>query len=234
MPTDPLLFQDWEHYLRLTGSDALGDTRVGEIRIVTDPDEAERIVRSCRSGAVAKHGEIADYRIGVVYADPYIAVVRDLVEFPTGAFGTYIRVLPLERPYFGVCVLPFHADRLVLMRQFRHASRRWHYELPKGMLNTGESPPTAASRELTEELNATAADLRYLGNVYADLGLLGRPLAVFTAQISAPARVGGDYRSAGIGAYSQEEIRTFIRNDEIDDGMTLAALQLYGAKTAIP
>lgn len=44
---------------------------------------------------------------------------------------------------------------IVLVRQYRHAIRRWIWELPAGSLERGEPPARAARRESEEEIGMT-------------------------------------------------------------------------------
>jgi ADP-ribose pyrophosphatase len=226
MRANPIVLQDWERYLRLTRDDAKGNVADGEIRVIIDANEIEEVAAACFSGEVPTHAPITDYKIGIVYLDEYVAVLRDLVQFPSGAYGTYIRVLPSSAQILGVCVVPLHDGRVFLMRQFRHATRRWHLELPKGFAESGEPPRTAAARELGEETSAHPLRLRYLGDVYTDVGLLARCVQIFAAEVSEPAALGGDYGSASLASYTRIEVEDLIKTRQIDDGLTLSALQL--------
>jgi 8-oxo-dGTP pyrophosphatase MutT (NUDIX family) len=61
-------------------------------------------------------------------------------------------------------VVPLTADdRLVLIRQWRHAVQSWCLELPGGVMDPGEKDPVAtARRELLEETGHAAESWRYL------------------------------------------------------------------------
>ena len=77
--------------------------------------------------------------IGVLLSDPYIIVLRDLVEFPNKEKNGYFRII--NRADFNssksVVVMPFYDGKILLLRQYRHATRSWHLEIPRGF---GESP----------------------------------------------------------------------------------------------
>jgi ADP-ribose pyrophosphatase len=68
------------------------------------------------------------------------------------------------------CVLPLHQDKIVLIRQYRHAIDQWRYEMPTGGIDLGESPEEAAKRELAEETGYEATELVYLGDCYIKPG----------------------------------------------------------------
>lgn len=56
-------------------------------------------------------------------------------------------------------------DQLVLVRQWRHGTRRFELELPAGAIDRGETPEQAAARELLEETGYTAERITRLGEV---------------------------------------------------------------------
>ena len=70
----------------------------------------------------------------------------------------------------GVCILPFHGDRILLQRQYRYPIASWQWELPGGFVDEGETPAEAAKRELREETGYEADDLTSLGAFYPSFG----------------------------------------------------------------
>ncbi len=82
--------------------------------------------------------------------------------YPVLAVGVTVGILPLVE-----------ADRVLLVRQFRHLQRALSWELPGGGATPGESPEAAAQRELREEGGYRAADITFLtrfhpSNAYLD------------------------------------------------------------------
>ena len=84
------------------------------------------------------------------------------------------RAYPVLHVGLTVGVLPVvDADRVLLIRQFRHLERGYSWELPGGGGRAGESPETAAQRELREEGGYRAGRLTLLcrfrpSNAYLD------------------------------------------------------------------
>ncbi|MEU1038221.1 NUDIX hydrolase [Streptomyces sp. NPDC005907] len=229
---------------RLAAYDALREKRPdmfvnppgGAIDILLDRTDQERVAREASELAVA-HGfaeESGD--IGVVYRDPYVRMLRDAVRFPSGRTGTYIRVIP-ESDAPGAAVLPVLSDgRLVLLHHFRHASRGWHWEIPRGFGSPGEDGSTAARRELREELGCDTDDLTYLGPMSSDTGLQAGHDELYLARIDAAAfrdDPSPDAREEGIGgirALPLKEFESMLVGGRISDAYTLAAYGLARAR----
>lgn len=84
---------------------------------------------------------------------------EDVWRLPTGAEKTY----PILHVGLTVGVVPFvDAERVLLVRQFRHLARADSWELPGGGGRPGETPEEAAQRELREEGGYRAGRLTFL------------------------------------------------------------------------
>ena len=161
---------------------------------------------------------------GVMYADPYFMLVKDAVRFPDRSFGVYSRLLtPIGRPD-GIAVLPLLGEDLVLIKHFRHATRQFHWEIPRGYGEPGLSPEDTVRQELREELGAVASEVITFGRLYSDTGLVGGGINTFAARIG---HVGVLEAREGIVAHkvlSSSQINKAIANGEINDGITLGLI----------
>jgi ADP-ribose pyrophosphatase len=75
---------------------------------------------------------------------------------------------------------------LLLVRQYRPAVGAETLELPSGHIEEGESPETAARRELAEETGFTAERLELLGAMIPDTGRIANRLWCFYADNVTP------------------------------------------------
>jgi ADP-ribose pyrophosphatase len=154
----------------------------------------------------------------------------DEVELPSGARAT----LALLKHPGGAAVLPFlDAERVVLLRQFRHAAGGVIWEIPAGKLDHGEDPAVCAARELTEETGYRAGRLERLGAIILTPGYSDERIHLFCAF---------DLR-AGESATEAHEVLTsevvpfaraleMIERGEIEDAKSVAALSLAARRGA--
>ena len=94
---------------------------------------------------------------------PIFRVSEHEAEHPrTGSVRPYVT---LEAPDWVNLVALTPEGEMVLVRQWRHGTRRFELELPAGAIEDGESPEQAAARELLEETGYSAAAISRLGEV---------------------------------------------------------------------
>jgi len=106
-----------------------------------------------RSWTLLGSRDIADHRIFRIRYDRYRFE-------PTGAEGDFVVMDSAD----WVNVVPLTADgQVILVRQYRHGTRRLSLEIPGGMIDADESPAAAAARELKEETGFVSQRIRLLG-----------------------------------------------------------------------
>ncbi|MBR1423771.1 MAG: NUDIX hydrolase [Ruminococcus sp.] len=92
-----------------------------------------------------------------------IHLTRDKVELDDGTQATREVI---HHPG-GVCIAALDDDEnLYLVKQFRYPFSQVLTELPAGKLEYGEDPLECGTRELKEEVGATAETMTYLGCLY--------------------------------------------------------------------
>ena len=163
--------------------------------------------------------------IGVILNDPYIVVLRDLVEFPGGRIGSYFRVINQAdlRGGQGVVVLAEMDKRFLLLNQYRHPTRSWSYEIPRGFGEPEVKAEEQAVNEIREEVGGEIDELVDLGIYHSNTGLEGNKIKLFYTKLKT---VGGPMLEEGIESIlwvSLVELEKMITNAEITDGFTIAA-----------
>jgi len=151
-----------------------GDSTKGEIEILTDPEKMAAIEKS----------QARD--VGVVWRDKYWLWINDACRFPSGHEGIYARILWVKSltGVPGVAVMPVLPNgKIVLNCNYRHATRSWEIELPRGIINVGETPETAAQREALEETGMVVDSLVRLGEIPPDSGVITSIIPIFMAKV---------------------------------------------------
>lgn len=165
--------------------------------------------------------------MGLVYDNrPYFMVLADLCGREEKEFS-YARVVYPQAGSNGSVALPMRGDMFCLLRIFRHAPRKEFLEFPRGFAEKDLTPEENIKKELSEELGAQVADVRFLGNVRADTGLSAGQAQVFLAELT---NVSAPSVEEGIRGYvwlSEKEMEEKIAAGEIEDGFTLSAWALY-------
>jgi ADP-ribose pyrophosphatase len=113
-----------------------------------------------------------------IYDGRVIKVSVDTVELPNG------HRLPLEivrHPGGAAVVAIDDADRICILRQFRHAAGGFIYELPAGKLEPNEPPDVTARRELVEEAAVEAAEWSSLGAYFSSPGVFTEVIHLYLA-----------------------------------------------------
>lgn len=167
--------------------------------------------------------------VGVAFRDQYVLMLRDAVRFSDGSLGTYIRMVDTTPEELGVVIIPVWQGQVLLIQHFRHATRRWHLEIPRGFGSTANKQQDAM-RELTEEIGASGISLTDLGEMYPDAGASNGRVALFLAYVEAygkPEQVEGIKEICPVGI---SEFEQMISDSVLDDGYLLAAYARAKAK----
>lgn len=167
-----------------------GCWKLGEIEIATQPEEIKRIEKfvSQRFIRMGYPEEIAQKysACGIVAEDHYWIWIRDAVTFPGGIPGTYDRIIRKSElsGVHGTVILPVLENKKILVIvNFRHATRSWEMELPRGARKNQETPEQTAARQLDEETGCLAKEFTYLGDVAPSTSIINGTIPVYFARI---------------------------------------------------
>ena len=197
--------------------------------------ESHRYVGSAAKGEIEFLSGV-DEPLPIVFENKYVTIVEDPVMFPSGKQGSYLRIfetgdLAGQR---GVVVLPRAQGKFYLVKIFRHATRSWHLELPRGFADPGCTSEENARREIKEELGVSVIDLTKVGSVCPNSGMAVSKVDIILAELEEePNLEKADLETEAILSYQRfdaEELWTLIQSGGIDDGFTLSALMLASCK----
>ncbi len=165
-------------------------------------------------------------KIGVIFQDKYITLIRDLVKFPNGNVSTYNRLVNtsiLQSGGAGTVILPIVGNKILLIKIFRHPLRRWSIELPRGFGEKDLSPEEIAHKEIAEEIHGKIKQVVPLGIINNNTGLEGNDIQIYLAYLE---NLGEPNYSEGIDKTILVNIIEFedmIAQGQITDGFTISA-----------
>ena len=205
---------EWEKYIELIKERPRLFANNGNIKIVFD----ERIVENYQIETGKK--------IGVLYDSEYNMLVVDLVYEVEGKYFSYERILPKVKEG-AVVIVPKYKDKYILLKQYRHAMRDIQYAFPRGFGEEDLNSEENVVKEIYEELNARAMNIKYLGSVIADSGLVGNKVSVYECEIDCYAQKEANEGIVDIIEVSYDELTEMVKQADIDDGFTLSAITMF-------
>ncbi|HLZ92103.1 MAG TPA: NUDIX hydrolase [Candidatus Acidoferrum sp.] len=161
----------------------------------------------------------------MIYKGPVFGVRRDEVLEPGG-----VRAVREVITHPGsVVVLPVLPDgRILLIRQYRHATRQYLWELVAGRIDAGENVKQAAARELIEETGYRAKQFRVFLDVFPTPGFLEERMYILLAEklMAGEAEPEEDERITA-KAFRAAELERMIRRNVLRDAKSIAGLLYY-------
>lgn len=129
-------------------------------------------------------------------------------------------------------IVPVFADNTVaLVRQYRHAAKKYLLEIPAGTLEENESPEEGAKREVEEEIGAAAGKVEKLTEFFVSPGFLTEKMYVFLATDLRETEQNLDKDEfLSIEKFTFPQIFELIKNGEIEDAKTMVGVILAGAR----
>ena len=192
-------------------------------------DEAECRVQQALLWEKARKNNEPEYwyDIGVLAEDKWVFVLRDLVRFPNGKIGGYIRIL--NRASQVVCdgkdvvILPLYNQKVLLLHHFRHDDRRWHWEAPRGFGEKTISPEDNARKEMSEE---TGLSISRLVRLNRPSGSWEEPIVYFFAETHGVIQGDAGEGIEGYRLIPVEDLDNVVTAGDIDDFFTCKAILL--------
>ena len=128
----------------------------------------------------------------------------------------------------SVVVAPWDGERVVLIRQYRHAAGRPLLELPAGKLDVGGEPPEqTARRECVEEVGLDPGRLVFLHGCYLSPGFTDEYCRIYLATDLSPAPAqphGFEEESSSVVRLAPGEVRRRLDNAGFENAPTIIGL----------
>lgn len=164
-------------------------------------------------------------RSKIIYKGPVFGVRRDEVLEPGG-----LRAVREVITHPGsVVVLPVLPDgRILLIRQYRYATRQYLWELVAGRIDSGETVREAAARELIEETGYRAKRFRVFLDVFPTPGFLEERMYILLAeQLTAGQAQPEEDEKITAKAFGRADLERMIETNVLRDAKTIAGLLYY-------
>jgi ADP-ribose pyrophosphatase len=168
-------------------------------------------------------GKKGDRKVKNIFKGRVLTLNVETVTLPNGAKAE----LELIRHPGAAAVVPIKDDgTVVLIRQYRHATGGFIYEIPAGKLHPGEDPRDCAARELEEEIGYRAATYELLGSVLTAPGFADEVIHIFkgTGLTAGQQKLDRD-EVLEVMEFPLEKTIAMIRDGTIRDAKTIVALQ---------
>ena len=182
---------------------------------MTDDPLRERLI----SSEDIRQSRILEFRIDTVEAADGHRSTRDIAAHPG-----------------GVCVVAIDGqDRILLVRQWRHAAGRALLEIPAGTLDREpdgsiEDHAAAAARELEEETGSRAGAWRYLGAFWTAPGFTSELMHLYLATDVVAVHEGGlapdEDERLELHPVEFEEAVAMVERGELPDAKTIVGVLL--------
>ena len=162
-----------------------------------------------------------------IYSGRIVSLDLDTVRYPNGTVGE----LEMLRHPGASAVVPFLDDpcdadpRVLLIRQFRHATGDFLWEIPAGRRDGDEAAAATAARELREETGYTCTGMAKLTSIWTTPGFTDEVTHLFMATDLSPGTTALEADEVlDVHPLRWSEARAMIRRGEIVDAKTLVAL----------
>jgi len=161
----------------------------------------------------------------MIYEGKVFGVRKDDVEEPNGVKATRVVI---THPG-SVVVLPVLKDgRILLIEQYRHATRQYLWELVAGRIDGGESVKHAAARELKEETGYSAKRFTEFLDVWPTPGFLEERMHILLAEGLTAGQANPEEDEKIVShAYTLNELKRMMKSGKLKDGKSIAGILYY-------
>ena len=159
-----------------------------------------------------------------VYRDRWLRARADKCELPDGRIMEPYYVI--EVPDWTNMVIITKEQRIVLVRQYRHALGTTTLELPGGILEQGESPKESAIREMHEETGYVSDEVEFLMKISPNPAL-NNNTAYFFLAINAEKLTDtkfDPFEDIVIETFSKDELKQLLEEGKLQHGVQQGAI----------
>jgi 8-oxo-dGTP pyrophosphatase MutT (NUDIX family) len=177
-----------------------------------------------------KKKKVKILRSKVAYSCPYLRIIEEDFTFS----GKKVHRYYLLKRNDYVIVIAKEGEYFYFIEQYRYPTKSYLIQVVAGGIEKGETPITAARKELKEEAGITAGKMKKIGWLYAYYGPSNQKAHVFFAEDLSFGKqdLKGLEKESDVKVkkYTLSEIKEMIKSNRIKDEDTLSAFCIYMLK----
>lgn len=160
-----------------------------------------------------------------IFRGKFLKIIRDQVKTFSGKiwFREYI-----HHPGAAMVIPELPNGKLLIIRQYRHALKRYFYEFPAGKIDSGENSKQTAIRELKEETGYDVQNIHLLTQIHPCIGYANEKIDIyFATDLSAGVASLDEGEDLTLQEMSFNELMELVQKGQVSDVKTQIGLFWY-------
>ena len=155
---------------------------------------------------------------------PWLTVRKDKCELPNGKIMPAFYVS--EYPDWASAFALTKENKVVMVKQYRHAIEQVCIETPGGVVEAGEEPTTGIKRELLEETGYAFDSVEYLGKICANPSTGNNYMHMYLLKEGEKVaeQTLDDTEEVEVVLYTIEELKQLLRENKILQSMHVSCI----------
>jgi 8-oxo-dGTP pyrophosphatase MutT (NUDIX family) len=165
-----------------------------------------------------------------IFKDRWFIARADSCELPDGRIIEPYYVI--ELPNWCNIVAITGDEKVIMVRQYRHALGKTILELPGGVIDAGETPEHAALRELKEETGYAVDAVQYLYKASPNPATNNNMAYFFLATGATPGHALNldAFEDIEVELFTREQVLQLLKDEKVEHGMQVGAIYAAFAK----
>jgi ADP-ribose pyrophosphatase len=171
----------------------------------------------------------------IVYRSKWVNLFADRVIAPNGALIERYHIVDFEYTDVG-CIVTNERNEVLLVKAYRYPTGTHGWEIPAGMVDSGEPATVAAAREVFEESGYHIHKLSEIHRYYPMNGISNKECILVRGEVDSNRAQSDNFDESEVSESAWFDLQTIdamIKRNEIKCGLTLTALLLHLCNVAL-